>query len=177
MLRSLSRFSHGLSHVDNSGLHTMVNVASKAITHRIATAQAKVVLPPIIQDMLSASADSSNVEIMGKKGPVISTSIIAGVLAAKKTSELIPFCHPIPLEQVDIKVNADQSENVDKNNLLITCTVSCTAKTGVEMEALVGVSNAALCIYDMLKAVSHDIIITDVKLVNKTGGKSDVNYQ
>lgn len=174
MLRSLLKFSHGLSHVDASGLPTMVNVSKKAITHRIATAQAKVVLPPSIQSMIHSNENgSSNVEIMGKKGPVISTSIIAGVMAAKRTSDLIPFCHPIPLERCDI----DVAHNAEDNSLIVQCTVGCTHKTGVEMEALVGASNAALCIYDMLKAISHDIVITDIHLVHKIGGKSDVNKQ
>ena len=120
--------------------------------------------------LISKKNDSTGHEIVGKKGPVFSTAIIAGVMAAKKTSELIPFCHPIPLE--DCSINIDISDN-DPQQVIIDCSVKTSNKTGVEMEALVGATNAALCVYDMLKAVSHDIQIVNVQLMKKTGGKSD----
>lgn len=116
-------------------------------------------------------------EIFGAKGPVFSTAIVAGVMAAKKTSDLIPFCHPVALEDCKIVVGLKKDEGsttelVGYTELTIDCTVKTTHKTGVEMEAMVGATNAALCIYDMLKAVSHDIQIRDIKLMAKSGGKS-----
>ena len=124
-------------------------------------------------------ANSTKSEIFGKKGPVFSTAIIAGVMAAKKTADLIPFCHPVALEDCNINITLDKgitsadSDNITK--VTIDCVVKTTNKTGVEMEAMVGVTNAALCIYDMLKAVSHDIQIGEVKLIAKSGGKSTFN--
>lgn len=114
-------------------------------------------------------------EIMSKKGPVFSTAIVAGVMACKKTSDFIPFCHPIPIDSCKIDVQIHNStENIDKypTRVDVIGTVKTTNKTGVEMEALMAVNVAALTIYDMLKALSHDIIITDLKLISKTGGKS-----
>ena len=119
--------------------------------------------------MISKKELSDGHEIVGAKGPVFSTAIVAGVLAAKKTSELIPFCHPISLEDCSIKINIDDR---DTQRVIIDCIAKTSGKTGVEMEALVGASNAALCVYDMLKAVSHDIRIVDVRLMEKSGGKS-----
>lgn len=109
-------------------------------------------------------------EIVGAKGPVFATAIVSGVMAAKKTSDMIPFCHPVSLEDCVINIRI---EDHDMQTIIVDCTTKTTHKTGVEMEALVGATNAALCIYDMLKAVSHDIRIVDVKLMEKTGGKSD----
>lgn len=112
-------------------------------------------------------------EIFSKKGPVFATAIVAGVMAAKKTSEIIPFCHPIPLEscQIDVKIgNAGECDETIP--ITVDCTTKTSGKTGVEMEALVGANSAALCIYDMLKAVSHEIEISDIKLISKSGGKS-----
>lgn len=136
-------------------------------------------------------SSKESVEILGKKGPIIATSIVAGVMAVKKTAELIPFCHTIPIEGCDITVDwakgiqkqsdiitpestSDSSKPASTENVLeITCTVKTSGKTGVEMEALVGVSHTALCIYDMLKALSHDILISDIQLESKHGGKSN----
>jgi cyclic pyranopterin phosphate synthase len=132
--------------------------------------QATVILPAAVSKMLVTHSDSNKVEIIGAKGPVFATAIIAGVMSAKKTSDLIPFCHPISLEDCVINIRMDEH---DIHTVVIDCTTKTTHKTGVEMEALVGATNAALCIYDMLKAVSHDIRIADVKLMEKTGGKSD----
>lgn len=151
-----------LSHIDKNNQPTMVDVSDKAVSLRKATAQSKVVLPEAVKNILSEG------EINTKKGPVIQTAIIAGVMAAKKTHELIPFCHPLPLENCKIKINTTTNKN-----LLITCECKVTGKTGIEMEALTGVSVAALTIYDMCKAISHEIIITNTQLINKTGGKSD----
>jgi cyclic pyranopterin phosphate synthase len=119
------------------------------------------------------SSDHPN-EIVGTKGPVFATAIIAGVMAAKKTAGLIPFCHPVALEDCKITIMPQIQQSATERSLLtIDCVVKTTHKTGVEMEAIVGATNAAMCIYDMLKAVSHDIIISDIKLMSKTGGKSD----
>jgi len=107
-------------------------------------------------------------DIQTKKGSVFQTAIIAGIMAAKKTGELIPLCHPLGLENCHVSI---QVEN--ENELHIECTASITAKTGVEMEALVGASIAALTVYDMCKALSHNIIIKETKLLRKTGGKND----
>jgi cyclic pyranopterin monophosphate synthase len=150
------------SHLDPAGNPTMVDVSDKAVTHRLATAQSKVILPIEIMDQLQ------NEEIHTKKGPVFQTAILAGIMAIKKTSELIPLCHPLPVTKsnVDISIN-------DKREVIITATVKVEGKTGVEMEALTGASIAALTIYDMCKGFSHDILITDTQLIKKTGGKSD----
>jgi molybdenum cofactor biosynthesis protein MoaC len=111
-------------------------------------------------------------EIDGPKGPVFSTAIICGVLGSKRTSELIPFCHNIPIESCDISIDILNSESVGVYGIVVNCKVSTSSKTGVEMEAMMGASLASLCIYDMLKAASHHIQITNIKLVSKSGGKS-----
>lgn len=139
----------------------MVNVSEKKITERVAEARGVVRLGKEILKALSGD------ELIVKKGPVFQTAIIAGVMAAKRTSELIPLCHPIAMEDCQIKIN------VVKEEALITSSVRVTAKTGAEMEALTAVSVAALTIYDMCKAMSHDIEIREIKLMKKTGGKKD----
>ena len=151
-----------LSHIDSQGLPSMVDVSGKVITERKATAQARVRFPKNIYKQLIDSSGKT------AKGSIIDTAIIAGVMASKRTHELIPFCHPLGLD--NCKINIEFSEN---NSVLITCTTKVTHKTGVEMEALTGASIAALTIYDMCKALSHDIIIEDIRLLNKSGGKSD----
>ena len=152
-----------LTHVDAANRPTMVDVGDKAVTRRTATARAVVIFP---DDLLNAG--NSDDLLRTKKGPVINTAIVAGVMAAKRTHELIPFCHPIPLEDcnIDIKWNDDRE-------LIVQCSVRATHKTGVEMEALTGAATAALTVYDMCKALSHGIEIREVTLVSKTGGKSD----
>lgn len=140
----------------------MVDVSEKAITKRVAKARSIVVLDDIILEKLQ------NEEIHTKKGPVFQTAIIAGVMAAKKTGDLIPLCHPIGLENCQIEISINQQKEVE-----IICTASLTSKTGVEMEALVGASLAALTIYDMCKAFSHNIVIKETRLIEKTGGKRD----
>jgi cyclic pyranopterin phosphate synthase len=152
-----------LSHIDPDNRPTMVDVTHKSATARTATAQAIIRLPA---NVASALADTS---YRTPKGPVFDTAIIAGVMAAKRTHELIPFCHPLGIENCKIDIQANGT-----NELLVRCTVSVTHKTGVEMEALTGATVAALTVYDMCKALSHDIVIAEVKLLEKRGGKSDV---
>ncbi len=149
------------THIDKKGNPSMVDVGAKQITRRSATARSIVVLPKEVLEKFSGN------DIQTKKGAVFQTSIIAGILAAKKTGELIPLCHPIGLDNCEINIVFN-----DNNELQIDCTVTLTAKTGVEMEALVGASLAALTVYDMCKALSHDIIIKETKLMEKTGGKN-----
>ncbi len=151
-----------LTHLDAQGNPSMVDVSEKAITKRIAKARSIVVLGDAIMDLFQ------NDEIQSKKGPVFQTAIIAGVMAAKKTGDLIPLCHPIGLENCQIIINVN-----DNREVVIECTASLTSKTGVEMEALVGASVAALTVYDMCKAMSHDIVIKETCLIEKSGGKRD----
>jgi cyclic pyranopterin phosphate synthase len=140
----------------------MVDVGSKEVTHRVATAEAQVLLPANVAAALRKSGHRT------KKGPVFDTAIVAGVMAAKRTHELVPFCHPLPLDNCSIEIEAARN-----GTIVIRCQVSVHHRTGVEMEALTGASVAALTIYDMCKALSHDIEITSVRLVEKTGGKRD----
>ncbi len=146
------------------GLPGMVDVAGKSPSHRTAVAEVRVELGAEIMARLE------NHDIQGPKGPVFQTAIIAGTMAAKKTSELIPFCHPLPLEDCKFEITPEQ------NFLIIRCEVSTTGKTGVDMEAMTGASVAALTVYDMCKAVSKSIRIDGLRLVSKTGGKSG-NFQ
>ena len=150
------------THLDKSGNPSMVDVGDKQITRRTAIAQSIVVLGDTIMDQLEGK------EIQTKKGPVFQTAILAGIMAAKRTSELIPLCHPLALDKVVVDININEEREV-----VITCTARLSGKTGVEMEALTGASVAALTIYDMCKAFSHDIVIKETRLVEKTGGKSD----
>ncbi len=149
------------SHVNEQGLATMVDVSEKKISLRKAVAQSIVELPEEVINKLI------NGDIQTKKGPVFQTAIIAGIMAAKKTGDLIPLCHPLSLDNCKIEIQ------VKNNELIIECTATITSKTGVEMEALTGVSIAALTVYDMCKALSHDIAIKEIKLMEKTGGKND----
>jgi len=153
-----------LTHVDENSNPTMVDVSDKAVTRRSATAQSVVFLPPEVQAALRQG------ELVTSKGPVFHTAIIAGVMAAKKTHHLIPFCHPLGIENCTVTIRLDE-----KGNARISCTVTVTHKTGVEMEALTGASVAALTIYDMCKALSQDMVIGETRLVRKTGGKSDID--
>ncbi|HEY5809612.1 MAG TPA: cyclic pyranopterin monophosphate synthase MoaC [Povalibacter sp.] len=150
------------THIDSEQRPTMVDVGDKAITHRTATAETRVRFPADVAHALRAQGFST------AKGPVFQTAIIAGVMAAKRTHELIPFCHPLGIENCKVLVD------MDGDDALIRCTVSVHHKTGVEMEALTGASVAALTIYDMCKALSHDITIVQTKLVEKRGGKNDI---
>ncbi len=155
-----------LTHIDVHGNPTMVDVGDKGITTRVAHAQSKVILSEEILQVLSPQENAR--EIYTKKGPVFQTAIIAGTMAVKKTSELIPFCHPLAIENCKINIYFDKEKEV-----VINCTVGTTGKTGVEMEALTGATVAALTIYDMCKALSHDIIIKETRLIEKSGGKTD----
>ena len=154
--------SNKFTHLDKSGNPSMVDVGGKKITKRTAKARSIIVVDDEILAQLSDN------DIQTKKGPVFQTAILAGVMGAKRTSDLIPLCHPLGLDncQVKIHINANQE-------IVVDCTASLTAKTGVEMEALTGATVAALTIYDMCKAFSHNIIIKETKLMEKTGGKSD----
>jgi len=148
----------------------MVDVGAKQITRRAARAVAVVALPPDVARMIGDG------EISTKKGPVFQTAILAGIMAAKRTGELIPLCHPLPLDDCKIEIEtrkpgAGANTNADEE-IVIHCHASTHARTGVEMEALTGASIAALAIYDMCKAVSHEIVIREVRLLEKTGGKS-----
>ncbi len=151
-----------LSHLDSKGNPTMVNVGEKPITRRLARAKAVVTLGEEILSRLQ------NGELQTKKGAVFQTAIIAGIMAAKKTGELIPLCHPLGLEDCQITITP-----ISKSDIAIECTAELHGKTGVEMEALTGATLAALTIYDMCKALSHDIVIKEIKLIEKRGGKSD----
>jgi cyclic pyranopterin phosphate synthase len=153
-----------LSHVDEQNRPTMVDVSSKKATDREARARSVVHLPKEVFAAIEGD------EIQSKKGPVFATAIIAGVMAAKKTHELIPFCHPLGLEKCDLTIS------VDGDNVVIECACRVHHKTGVEMEALTGASVAALTIYDMCKALSHDIVIAETRLIGKTGGKQDFRH-
>ena len=150
-----------LSHVDKANRPTMVDVGDKAITTRTATARARVVFPA------DAPLEAGGV-LRTKKGPVFDTAIVAGVMAAKRTCELIPFCHPIALEDCKISIEWGAPHEV-----VIECSVRATHKTGVEMEALTGATTAALTVYDMCKALTHGIEIRDIALLAKAGGKRD----
>lgn len=150
------------SHVSSKNEPEMVDIGDKPVTVRKARAQAVVALSEEIMEHFSGD------ELTSKKGPVFQTAILAGVMAAKRTHELIPLCHAIPLEDCKIAIKP-----VEQARVLIECEVRATHKTGVEMEALTGASVAALTIYDMCKAMSRKIRIENVHLVEKTGGKSD----
>ena len=141
----------------------MVNVGDKKITKRKALARAKMFLGSEI------ISHFNNDELTSKKGPVFQTAIIAGIQAVKKTSELIPMCHPLLIQGIDIDV-----EIINKEEIEINCSVKIEGKTGVEMEALTGASITALTIYDMCKSISQKMIIKEVKLIEKKGGKSDI---
>jgi len=140
----------------------MVDVGGKTATFRTASAEAVVKLPPAVARELARTGHRT------KKGPVFDTAIVAGVMAAKKTHEIVPFCHPLPIERCTIDIAAGAGGRIH-----IVCSVAVHHKTGVEMEALTGATAAALTIYDMCKALSHDIEIGPVRLVTKTGGKRD----
>jgi cyclic pyranopterin phosphate synthase len=152
------------SHVNKKGNPKMVNVSDKKITKRTAIAKASMFLGATI------IAHFKNEELITKKGPVFQTAIIAGIQGVKKTSELIPMCHPLLINGVDIDIQIVDSENIE-----VLCEVTIEGKTGVEMEALTGASITCLTIYDMCKSIHQKMVIKEIKLVAKTGGKSDIN--
>ncbi len=147
-----------LTHLDEQGRARMVDVAAKAETARIAVASGRVLLAPATVQLLRDNAVP--------KGDVIAVARVAGIMAAKRTSELIPLCHPLPITKVSLDFV------IVETGVEITATVGVTGKTGVEMEALTAVSVAALTIYDMVKAVDRAAVITDIRLEEKSGGKS-----
>lgn len=151
-----------LSHVGDNNQPQMVDVTSKSDTVRQAIASCTIKVPFDLDSLLKEGVWQT------KKGPILDTAIIAGTMAVKKTSDLIPFCHNIPLGDIKIKI-----ESHTKDTLKILCKVKTHGQTGVEMEALTGATVAGLTIYDMCKAVSHDITLSDVKLEQKSGGKKD----
>ena len=151
----------GFSHLNAADQPTMVDVSGKMITERVAVAESRVYLPEVIRQQFSGT------DIQTAKGAVFQTAILAGIMAAKKTPDLIPLCHTLLLEgcQVDIQLEGEEA--------VIRCTIKTTGRTGVEMEALTGASIAALTVYDMCKAFTHGMIIRETKLISKTGGKRD----
>jgi cyclic pyranopterin phosphate synthase len=151
-----------LSHIDADARPTMVDVGDKAVTKRTAVAESRVKFPRAVAETLRAQGFNT------AKGPVFHTAIIAGTMAAKRTHDLIPFCHPLGIENCKLAIDMQGDDAV------IRATVSVHHKTGVEMEALTAASVAALTIYDMCKALSHDMVIADTRLIEKTGGKSDI---
>jgi cyclic pyranopterin monophosphate synthase len=152
-----------LTHLDARSRPTMVDVGAKPVTHRIAEAEARVRLPAAVARALRRTGHRT------KKGPVFDTAILAGVMAAKRTSELIPFCHPLALEQCQLDIQLESAKS-GAAVAIVRCRVEVHHKTGVEMEALTGATIAALTIYDMCKALSHDIRIERVRLLSKSGG-------
>lgn len=151
------------SHLNENNNPKMVNVSDKKTTKRTAIAKATMFLG---EEIIS---HFNNDELITKKGPVFQTAIIAGIQGVKKTSEIIPMCHPLLINGVDINIHVINSEHIE-----VLCEVIIEGKTGVEMEALTGVNITCLTIYDMCKSISQDIIIKEVKLLEKTGGKSDI---
>jgi cyclic pyranopterin phosphate synthase len=152
--------SGSLSHLDDSGAAHMVDVTDKAVTDRTAVATGRVVMRAATLDLVLAGD--------APKGDVIGTARIAGIMAAKRTHELVPLCHPLPIGKVTVEIRPDPS----LPGLVVTATVRVSGRTGVEMEALTAVSVACLTIYDMAKAVEKGMRIEDIRLVEKTGGKS-----
>ena len=152
-----------LTHVDSAGLPAMVDVSEKPATARAASAECRVRFPADVAAQLRASG------LQSKKGAIADTAIIAGTMAVKRTWELIPFCHPLPIDGCRFAIDW-----TNERELTIACTVRTTHRTGVEMEALTGATVAALTVYDMCKALSHRIVLGPAKLTGKRGGKRDV---
>lgn len=154
---------NNFTHINEQNQPKMVNVSDKKITKRVAIAKASMFLGSEIIDHFN------NDELITKKGPVFQTAIIAGIQAVKKTSDIIPMCHPLLINGVDIDINITDNEHIE-----VFCKVTIEGKTGVEMEALTGASATCLTIYDMCKAISQKMVIKEVQLIEKTGGKSDI---
>ena len=155
-----------LNHIDEKNNPKMVDVSEKGVTHRLATASCEIKCDPLIFEQLS------NGDIKTKKGPVFHTAIIAGTMAVKKTSDIIPFCHPLIIEACDFEIKTSEELQL----ISIRCCVKISGKTGVEMEALTAVTISCLTIYDMCKYLNKSIKITNLKLISKKGGKSG-NYK
>ena len=154
-----------LTHLNAAGQPAMVDVGGKPPTRRVARARSKVVLGA---DILRLVQDG---DLPTRKGPVFQTAILAGIMGAKRTAELIPLCHPLGLDDCQVRIDV-----LPPDAVVVECTATVTGKTGVEMEALTGASVAALTIYDMCKALSHNIIIQETRLLEKTGGKQDFHH-
>jgi len=152
----------GLTHLDRAGRPAMVDVSAKAVTARAAVAECRVRFPQSVAAQLRASG------LRSAKGGIVETAIVAGTLAVKRTHELIPFCHPLPIDGCRIAIDWHS-----ERDLRIECRVTATHRTGVEMEALTGATVAALTVYDMCKALSHAIVIGPAKLLGKRGGRRD----
>lgn len=159
----MARRTPTLTHLDAHGRPAMVDVSGKAVTARIATAECRVAFPAAVAAQLRRDG------LATRKGAVVDTAIIAGTMAVKRTHELIPFCHPLPIDGIRFAIDWS-----GERTLLVTCTVNVVHRTGVEMEALTGATIAALTIYDMCKALSHAIVVGPAKLRGKRGGKRDV---
>ncbi len=155
------------THLGKNCLPKMVDVGSKKITERTAVARTVVKIPEAIYKKLNSTETTRS-----SKGSIFDVAVLAGTQAAKKTSDLIPLCHIIPLDSVKIDLR-----RVEDQRIIVDCRVKATFKTGVEMEALVGSSIAALTVYDMCKALSHEIVIEETKLIEKTGGKNDYFFE
>ena len=155
--------SRALTHLDQEGRPAMVDVSAKPATAREAEAECRVRFPADVARTLRASG------LKSKKGGIVDTAIVAGTMAVKRTHELIPFCHPLPIDGVRIAIDWHA-----ERELRIACAVKTTHRTGVEMEALTGATIAALTVYDMAKALSHAIVVGPAKLVSKRGGRRDV---
>ena len=154
------------THLDGAGQPAMVDVSEKPASRRTAKARAVVILPPDVLQHLQSG------EINTPKGAVFQTAILAGIMASKQTSALIPLCHPLGLDICTVNISVNNRDEV-----VVYCTAGNTGKTGVEMEALTGASVAALTIYDMCKAFSHHIVIREIRLLEKTGGKKDYFFE
>lgn len=149
-----------LTHFDASGNAVMVDVSGKAVTSRTAVAQGSI----LVNEAVRRAVQDGTVQ----KGDVLGVARVAGIMAVKRTSDLIPMCHPLMIRKCSVDFTVDEA----KNSITAVCTVKCEGQTGVEMEALTGVSVALLTIYDMCKAIDKTMTMTDIHLVEKMGGKS-----
>lgn len=154
-----------LSHIDKKGNAKIVDISNKKITKRIAIASGMIFVTNEILEQIKKNET--------KKGDIFTVAKIAGIMAAKKTSDLIPLCHPLKIDDIQIAFNVDDSKKV----IIAEAEVKCENKTGVEMEALTAISITLLTIYDMCKAISHEMKITDVHLIKKSGGKTNISNQ
>ncbi len=153
-----------LSHLDDQGHPRMVDVGDKAVTTRTARAACRITMDPAL------IASFENGDLHTKKGSVVQTATVAGIMAVKQTSTLIPMCHPLPLDHCAIEITVH-----DASSLRVECFCKVSGKTGVEMEALTGASVAALTIYDMCKSADPNMIISELQVIQKTGGKTDID--
>ena len=154
-----------MSHINKKGNPYIIDISHKDITERVAVASGEVKFDRETYKKIKSFET--------KKGNLEKTAIIGGIMGAKETSRIIPLCHNIPIDSVNVEI----IKNAKMNSLKVYAKVQTSAKTGVEMEALTGATTAALTIYDMCKSLSHDIVIREVKLIEKTGGKSDYRIQ